>query len=395
MAYRRIAYPQSTRRAFWRLIVQGVPPGQAAIAVGAADHTGSTWVREAGGMVPLSLHEPSGRYLSMAEREEIAILHAQQTSCRAIAKVLRRAPSTISQEIRRNGPSRSDAPPYRASLAHAKAEVRARRPKISKLAINQALHDYVQAKLSGREHWSPEQISYRLRAEFPDDEHMRISDESIYRSLYVQSRGGLRRELTKHLRTGRSVRKPTRRIETRGRRVIAPELKISARPAEVADRAIPGHWEGDLIVGTNNKSVIGTLVERNTRFVMLLHLPGGGDAHSVREAIATTITTLPAQLRRSLTWDRGKELADNAGITIDTGLDIYFCDPRSPWQRGTNENTNGLLRQYFPKATNLAMHDAEELHAVATALNGRPRKTLDWKTPGEAMAALLSSATSH
>jgi len=390
MGYHQIAYPRVVQRAFWKLIGQGMFTAQAARAVGVSDKTGYSWYRQAGGMVPLNLREPSGRYLSFGEREEIAILHAQQVSCNKIAKTIGRAPSTISQEIRRNGPAGPRQVPYRATLAHDKAEARARRPKTSKLADNDALREYVQAKLAGREHWSPEQISYRLRIEFPDDEGMRISDETIYRALYVQGRGGLNRELTKHLRTGRALRKPNRRVETRGKRTIAPELMISARPAEVEDRAVPGHWEGDLIIGADNKSAIGTLVERNTRFVLLLHLPDGCDAESVRDAIAVSILTLPTQLRRSLTWDRGRELAAHAGISIDTGLDIYFCDPHSPWQRGTNENTNGLLRQYFPKATNLAAHNAEDLSEVAAALNARPRKTLEWKTPAEAMAALLS-----
>jgi IS30 family transposase len=390
MGYHQIAYRREIQRVFWRLIAQGVFPGPAGIAAGTSDATGWTWYRQAGGMTPLDLREPSGRYLSFAEREEIAILHAQKVSCRQIAKVIRRAPSTVSQEIRRNGPSNSRQVPYRASLAHDKAEARAHRGKTSKLADNQMLRDYVQAKLSAPDHWSPEQISHRIRIEFPDDEQMRISDETIYRSLYVQGRGGLNRELTKCLRTGRALRKPNRRVETRGKRTIPPELQISARPPEVADRAIPGHWEGDLIIGTDNKSAIGTLVERSSRFVLLLHLPTGTDAESVRDAIAASITTLPAQLRRSLTWDRGKELAAHADITIDTGLDIYFCDPHQPWQRGTNENTNGLLRQYFPKSTDLAAHDADHLALVAAALNARPRKTLDWHTPAETMAVLLS-----
>jgi IS30 family transposase len=390
MGYHQIAYRRELQRVFWRLIAQGVSPGPAGIAVGASDHTGWAWYRQAGGMTPLDLREPSGRYLSFAEREEIAILHAQKVSCRRIAKVIRRAPSTVSQEIRRNGPGNSRQVPYRASLAHDKAEARAHRRKTSKLADNQMLRNYVQAKLSAPDHWSPEQISHRIRFEFPDDEQMRISDETIYRSLYVQGRGGLNRELTKCLRTGRALRKPNRRVETRGKRTIPPELQISARPPEVADRAIPGHWEGDLIIGTDNKSAIGTLVERSSRFVLLLHLPTGTDAESVRDAIAASIMTLPAQLRRSLTWDRGKELAAHADITIDTGLDIYFCDPHQPWQRGTNENTNGLLRQYFPKSTDLAAHDADHLALVAAALNARPRKTLDWQTPAETMAVLLS-----
>jgi IS30 family transposase len=393
MGYHQIAYRREVQRAFWRLIAEGVFPGPAGIAAGTSDQTGWTWYRQAGGMKPLDLREPSGRYLSFAEREEIAILHAQQVSCRQIAKAIGRAPSTVSQEIRRNGPSGPRQVPYRATLAHDKAEARARRPKTSKLAANDALRDYVQAKLAGRQHWSPEQISYRLRIEFPDDERMRISDETIYRALYVQGRGGLRRELTKCLRTGRAIRKPNRRVETRGQRIVAPELMISARPAEVEDRAIPGHWEGDLIIGADNKSSIGTLVERNTRFLLLLHLPNGSDAESVRDAIAKSILTLPTQLRRSLTWDRGRELAAHASITIDTGLDIYFCDPHSPWQRGSNENTNGLLRQYFPKATNLAVHNADDLAEVAAALNARPRKTLHYRTPAEAMADLLSLPT--
>ncbi len=390
MGYHQIAYRRVVQRAFWRLIAEGVFPGPAGIAAGASDQSGWSWYRQAGGMTPLDLREPSGRYLSFAEREEIAILHAQQVSCRQIAKTIGRAPSTVSQELRRNGPANPRQVPYRASLAHDKSEDRARRRKTSKLADNQALRDYVQSKLSAPHHWSPEQISHRIRIEFPDDEQMRISDETIYRALYVQGRGGLNRELTKCLRTGRALRKPNRRVETRGKRTIAPELMISARPPEVEDRAIPGHWEGDLIIGADNKSAIGTLVERSTRFVLLLHLPTGTDAESVRDAIARSILTLPTQLRRSLTWDRGKELAANAGISIDTGLDIYFCDPHSPWQRGTNENTNGLLRQYFPKATNLAMHNADDLAEVAAALNARPRKTLEWQTPAEAMAALLS-----
>ena len=390
MGYHQIAYRREIQRAFWRLIGRGVFPGPAGIEAGASDHTGWTWYRQAGGMTPLNLREPSGRYLSFAEREEIAILHAQKISCRQIAKTLGRAPSTISQEIRRNGPSNPRQVRYRASLAHDKAEARARRPKASKLADNHALRDYVQSRLSAPHHWSPEQISHRIRLEFPDDESMRISDETIYRALYVQGRGRLNRELTKCLRTGRALRKPNRRVETRGKRSIAPELMISSRPAEAADRAVPGHWEGDLIIGADNKSAIGTLVERSTRFVMLLHLPTGTDGESVRAAIAASILTLPAQLRRTLTWDRGKELAAHTGITIDTGLAIYFCDPHSPWQRGTNENTNGLLRQYFPKASNLRVHGPDHLNDIAAALNGRPRKTLHWQTPAEAMAALLS-----
>jgi IS30 family transposase len=255
--------------------------------------------------------------------------------------------------------------------------------------------------------WSPEQIANRLRVDCPDDASMRISHEAIYQALYVQGRGGLRRELTACLRTGRALRVPRARTQGRGKKFVSPEIMISERPAEVEDRAVPGHWEGDLIVGLDS-SAIGTLVECTTRFTLLLHLPrmeGHGDeprvkngpalaghgAEAVRDAIATSITTLPEQLRRSLTWDQGAEMAQHAQLRIDTGLAIYFCDPRSPWQRGTNENTNGLLRQYFPKGTDLSKHRADHLDAVATALNSRPRKTLAWRTPAEALDELLHS----
>jgi IS30 family transposase len=249
--------------------------------------------------------------------------------------------------------------------------------------------------------WSPEQIAHRLRVDFPDDESMRISHEAIYQALYVQGRGALKRELVACLRTGRALRVPAARTRGRGKKLITPEVMISARPAEAEDRAVPGHWEGDLILGLGS-SAIGTLVERSTRFTMLLHLPrmdghgqgqrakngpalAGHGAEAVREAIAATITTLPEQLRRSLTWDQGAELTQHAQLCVDSGLAIYFCDPHSPWQRGTNENTNGLLRQYFPKGTDLSRHSRDDLEAVAAALNGRPRKTLGWKTPAEVL----------
>jgi IS30 family transposase len=281
---------------------------------------------------------------------------------------------------------------YRATAAQGYAEARARRPKPSKLATDAVLRGYVQDKLSCAQHWSPEQISRRLRLDFPHDERMRISPEAIYQSLYIQGRGALRRELAVCLRTGRALRKPRKRVDARGKRVIPPELMISERPAEIEDRAVPGHWEGDLIVGPASKSAIGTLVERTTRFVLLLHLPGGHGAEAVRDAILDTIVTLPVALRRSLTWDQGVELGRHAEITFATDLAIYFCDPHSPWQRGTNENTNGLLRQYFPKGSDLSEHGPDDLVRVAAGLNGRPRKTLGWKTPAEALAELLSSS---
>jgi IS30 family transposase len=380
----------------------------------------------------------SGRYLTFAEREEIALDRAQGFGVRDIARRLGRAASTISRELRRNAATRSGGLEYRASTAQWHAERSARRPKRAKLAINAALRAYVQDRLAGqvvaqdgatvggpivpwkgRRHgprqkrrwgmaWSPEQIARRLRHDFPGDETMQISHEAIYQALYVQGRGALRRELTACLRTGRALRVPRARARGRGKSFVGPEVMISERPAEADDRAVPGHWEGDLILGLQS-SAIGTLVERTTRFTMLLHLPpmdghgpgarvkngpalAGHGAAAVRDAITRTITTLPEKLRRSLTWDQGAELTQHAQLRIDTGVQIYFCDPHSPWQRGTNENTNGLLRQYFPKGTDLSMHSADALAAVATTLNGRPRKTLGWRTPAEALDKLMKSA---
>lgn len=396
---------------------------------------GARWFRECGGMPPSSLRPLSGRYLSFAERDEIAILRARNSGVRQIAARLGRSPSTISRELRRNAATRAGGFEYRATTAQWHADRRAKRPKASKLAANGELRRYVQDRLGGlitaprgsavpgpmvhwigRRHgrrkdrrwaasWSPEQIANRLRVDFPDDEVMRISHEAIYQALYVQGRGGLRRELTACLRTGRALRVP--RARTRGRRkfFVSPEIMVSERPAEADDRAVPGHWEGDLILGLGS-SAIGTLVERTSRFTMLLHLPrldghgrtrikngpalAGHGAEAVRDAIAASIMALPEELRRSLTWDQGTEMAQHAQLRIDTGLAIYFCDPQSPWQRGTNENTNGLLRQYFPKGTDLSKHSPDDLAAVAAALNSRPRKTLAWKTPAETLGDFLS-----
>lgn len=327
---------------------------------------------------------------------------------------------------------------YRATVAQWHAERRARRPKVSKLRTNDALREYVQDRLAGRitrpdgepvpgpkvrwtgrgrgrrqdrrwaTSWSPEQISNRIRIDFPEDDSMRISHEAIYQALYIQGRGGLKRELVACLRTGRALGVPRARSQTRGKNFVIPEILISERPAEAEDRAVPGHWEGDLIVGLGS-SAIGTLVERQTRFTMLLHLPpmaghgkkprakngpalAGHGAEAVRDAIAGSISTLPEQFRRSSTWDQGAEMAQHAQLSVETGLAIYFCDPHSPWQRGTNENTNGLLRQYFPKGTDLARYSRDDLDAVALALNSRPRKTLSWRTPAEAFNELLQSA---
>ena len=379
------------RRAFWRLISAGVVAEKAGQRVGVQRCTGSRWFREAGGMCPISLVEPAvkSRYLSLAEREEIAVGIAAGLSAAAIGVRLGRDRSTIGREIARNGVVRWPAA-YRAVPAQAKAEKRATRPKTSKLAACPRLAARVQTDL--KKYRSPEQISGRLVMEFPDDLEMRVSHETIYQALFVQGRGGLKRDLTACLRTGRALRRPRQQVGQRRGSAIVDKVMISDRPAEVEDRAVPGDWEGDLITGMQNKTAIGTLVERTTRFVMLLHLPADHGAVAVREAIATAILTLPAELRRTLTWDQGVELAGHAQLRIDTNLDIYFCDPHSPWQRGTNENTNGLLRQYFPKSTNLSVHSAAELARVAAELNDRPRKTLDWATPAEALNALLSKA---
>jgi IS30 family transposase len=415
-----------------------MPSQDAGIEAGVSPAVGTRWFRDSGGIRPVSLAPLSGRYLSFAEREEIAILRARGCGVREIARRIGRSPSTISRELRRNAATRGGRLEYRATTAQWHADRRARRPKTAKLAADQALREYVQDRLAGtiirpdgaavpgpdvrwigRRHgrradrrwaraWSPEQIANRLRTDFPDDESMRVSHEAIYQALYVQGRGALRRELTACLRTGRALRVPRARTRGRGKKFVTPEIMISQRPPEAADRAVPGHWEGDLIVGLNS-SAIGTLVERTTRFTMLLHLPpmeghgsgprakngpplAGHGAEAVRDAIASTIITLPAQLRRSLTWDQGAEMASHAQLRIDTGIEIYFCDPHSPWQRPSNENTNGLLRQYFPKGTDLSRHGPGDLAAVAAALNGRPRKTLGWKTPAEAMAELLDDA---
>jgi transposase, IS30 family len=344
-------------------------------------------------MPQVSLAELSGRFLSLVEREEIAVAVAEGLGVSAIARRLGRDKSTISRELARNSiADRHGGRTYRAVAAQAKAEQRARRPKQGKLASNARLRRRVQRWL--RRRWSPEQIARRLAKVFPHDGAMRVSHETIYKALYVQGRGELRRELAACLRTGRALRKPRRgtaRAAGRpGRERIKDKAMITDRPAEADDRAVPGHWEGDLIIGKNGGSAIGTLVERSTRFVMLLHLPNGRDAGTVADAIAAKITTLPKVLRRSLTWDQGLEMARHAQISIAADLPVYFCDPHSPWQRGTNENTNGLLRQYFPKGTDLSRHSAAHLDTVAAQLNSRPRKTLHWNTPAEQLDLLLS-----
>jgi IS30 family transposase len=427
---------REVQRAFWREIAKGLRSEEAGVAVGASGAAGSRWFREGGGMPCVDLAALSGRYLSFSEREEIAILKAQGVGVRETARRLGRSPSTISRELRRNAATRGGRLEYRASVAQWKAELLARRPKTGKLAADERLREYVQQRLAGQlqradetqvagpatgpwkgrnkprrqdrrwvASWSPQQISERLKLDFPDDRSMRISHEAIYQALYVQSRGALKRELVACLRTGRALRVPRARTRNRPGGHVTAQVMISERPAEVEDRAVPGHWEGDLIIGAD-RSAIGTLVERSTRFTMLLHLPraegwrveprvkngpalAGYAAETMRTAIAAQMTTLPEQLRRSLTWDRGKELAQHAQLRIDTGIAVYFADPHSPWQRATNENTNGLLRQYFPKGTDLLRWSAEDIQAVAAALNSRPRKTLGYKTPAEALNEFL------
>jgi len=380
----RPGMPRSVQAGFWDGVRVGLSVVEAAEAAGVGVWTAGAWFRRAGGVTGNGPVRGSGRFLSVAEREEIAVGLAAGLSLRAIAAVLGRPASTVSREVRRN----SSRDRYRALVAQAQADKRARRPKAAKLAVHAGLRGWVQAGLE--RNWSPEQISVMLKAEFPGDREMRVSHETIYQSIYVQGRGALRRELAGCLRTGRALRKPRRRSdERRGR--IAGMVMISERPAEAADRAVPGHWEGDLIIGSQH-SAIGTLVERRTRFVMLLHLPGGHGTDAVAEQMTQVMGSLPAQLRRSLTWDQGSEMTAHKKIALATDLEIYFCDPHSPWQRGSNENTNGLLRQYFPKSTDLSVHSRERLDAVAAELNGRPRKTLGWKTPAQALREELDRA---
>jgi IS30 family transposase len=375
------------RAEFWGLVRSGVSPQGAAVAVG-KPRAWERWLAVAGGVKANGPGPVSGRYLSLVEREEIALGLVRGESYRVIGARIGRPASTISREVARNGPAGWPNGPreYRGVLAQARAEQRARRPKAAKLAGSEELRGWVQGKLARR--WSPEQISARLVTEFPDRPEMRVSHETIYQSLYVQGRGALRRELAKSLRTGRALRKPRRKDgERRGK--IAGMVNISGRPAEAADRAVPGHWEGDLLVGAAGKSAIGTLVERTTRFTMLVPLPGGHDAPAMAEALTPVVAGLPDALRRSLTWDQGWEMRSHAQIAVDADVEIFFCDPHSPWQRGSNENTNGLLRQYFPKGTSVAGYSPAQLAAVADELNGRPRKTLGWKTPAEALAEIL------
>jgi IS30 family transposase len=330
---------------------------------------------------------PSSGRLSLEDRVEIWAGLDRGESFASIARLLGWHPSTVSREVAHHGGRQG----YRPVASHRAAMRATARPHCRKLDANPRLWAWVVARL--RLEWSPQQIVRRLVEEFPDDAEMRVSHETIYQSLYVQGRGELRRELALCLRTGRAVRRQQRdrSLTGTGRGKIPGMVNISQRPPEVADRHVPGHWEGDLILGKNGRSAVGTLVERRTRFVMLLHLPNGRTAEAVRVAMAAKIVELPASLRRSITWDQGSEMAEHAQFSVDTDVDIYFCDPHSPWQRGSNENTNGLLRQYLPKGTDLSVHTATDLQRIADRLNGRPRQTLNWRTPAEALATVIDA----
>jgi len=409
LSSKRVPHPGKAE--FARLRAEGLTRREAAARVGVHERTAKDWdhgvrksrnsrfypdgrrVDYATGRITMeTMQSPSpvipeqvgSRLLSLIEREKIADLNRAGLSLRAIGKELGRPASTIKRELDAHATDGR----YLPHAAHRDAAAARARPKPAMLAQPGPLRDYVTDGL--REQWSPEQIRNRIREDHPDDEGMRVSTETIYQAIYVQARGGLKREIQSALRTGRTRRKPHRSPEHRTSRFTDPMVMISDRPAEVEDRAVPGHWEGDLITGQLNKSAIVTLVERQTRYVMLGHLPDGDHtAETVRDVLVDLIGSLPEHLRGSLTWDQGAEMAAHKAFKIATGVPVYFCDPASPWQRGSNENTNGLLRQYFPKSTDLTVYGPEDLEHVAQKLNRRPRKTLDWKTPAERLLELV------
>lgn len=367
----------SLRKELWRRYREGESLAAASRALAIGVPCAYRLIVESGGIEPGFGRRPDA--LTEAEREEIACGLSRGCSIRRIATGLGRSPSTVSRELRRNACSTG----YRAHLAERKAWARARRPKVCKLATRKRLRDLVASKLCKL--WSPQQIARWLRGRFGDNEGMRVSHETIYKTLFVQARGALKQELVACLRTGRQYRKVRR--PTTDRRCIADGISIRERPAEVEDRAVPGHWEGDLLFGDIH-SYIATLVERKTRYVMLAKVENK-DTHVVIKALQKVITRLPAELRKSLTWDRGAEIGAHAKFTVETGMPVYICDPRSPWQRGSNENTNGLLRQYFPRGEDVSHYTQAQLDKIARELNGRPRMTLDWQSPAEALNEVL------
>lgn len=397
---------------FWELVSAGLGPGDAGLAVGVSAGTGQLWFRQCGGVNP-QLQQPRGvkrPRLTHAEREQIMIGTSVGESIRSIARRLGRHATTIMREVERNGSARGLTGRYRALhrfganhggwdaksgysavLAQQRSDARARRPKTGKLGRCPALRDEVERLLTKK--FSPAQIAGRLAKTYPDRPEMLVSHETIYKALYVQGRGELRRELTKCLRTGRTLRKPRNRRHSESRGHIQGMVNISERPAEAEDRAVPGHWEGDLIIGKDQTSQIGTLVERSSGFVQFVHLPQRRDAATFADAVVNVIQTLPEALRRSLTWDQGIEMHQHRRIAIDANINVFFCDPHSPWQRASNENTNGLARQYFPKGTDLSVHSAAYLAEVAAELNERPRKRYDWDSPAEVLNRLLSPPT--
>jgi len=374
---------QADRAEIERLIWGGATFEAAAAAVGCSTKSIQRFMALTGGL-KRRIKERSALRLSLAEREELSRGLVAGDSLRAIAERLGRAASTISREVAWTG-----RPGYRAWRADTAAIERGGRPKPAKLALDSRLCREVERGLQA--HWSPQQISARLICDYPDDLDMRVSHETIYKTLFIQARGALRKELTACLRTGRAQRRPHMRIEQSGAGRLRNPILISERPPEIEDRAVPGHWEGDLIIGKGGRSAIGTLVERASRYVVLLHLPHGRTAEDVRAALTRQVSKMPAELRRTLTWDQGKEMAEHVRFSTDTNMQVFFCDPHSPWQRGSNENTNGLLRQYFPKNTDLSLHSAAHLNAVARELNNRPRQTLNWMKPSEVFGRTVAS----
>ena len=432
-------FHRSVEAAFWAEVAKGSLPEEASAVAGVAQAVGARWFRHAGGMPPFDVNgRPSGRCLCFAEREEVAVLCAQGEGVREIARAVGRDPGMISRGLGRDAAVRGGRIEYRASVAQWKADMAARRPEVPKLVADKRLRACVGDRLSGRicrpggaeaagpsaprwtgmdkphrknrawvRGWSPEQTADRVKLDFPDDESMRIICEAVYQALYIEGRGALKRELVWCLRAGRALRAPRERSRREAWAHAAPEALIGERPAEAEDRAVAGRWEGDLLIGLE-RSATGTAVERTTRFTILAHLPrdpgcrhkttskngpalAGYGATTMKNALAKSMSTLPEQLRRSPAWDRGKELSAHAQFTIETDIPVLFADPQPPWQRGTNENTNGLLRQYFPKGTDLSRWPAEDIEAVAHALNSRPRKTLGRKTPAEALDEHLHS----